>query len=127
MVPFLFLWENVTDEWLVSRTACAFFGGAAFLGVALTTLLVAVPPHGEPTLALRVAWGALGVLGTLGLFFLWSRMWIFWKKYDSSSRWVRRLFFAILLVGLCYGAVLYFLLVFLPFAVRNDFGKKLAS
>jgi putative flippase GtrA len=124
MAPFLVFWENVTDEWLVSRTACALFGGAAFLGVALTTLLVTVPPDGEPTLALRVAWGALGVSGTMGLFFLWSGMWVFWKKCDSSSRWVRRLSFAILVVGLCYGAVVYFLLVFLPFAVRTDFRPK---
>lgn len=123
MIPFSFFWKRVTDEWLVSKSACTLFGLAAVIILAITAIAFAGLPEGEVTPAGNLGFGILGVLGAVGIFFLWGGMWKFWSHLDSSARWVRRVAFAILVVGVWYGAILYFLLVYLPSVCKDGFGR----
>lgn len=124
MVPFSFLWKNITNEWLVSKLACLLFAISALIILAVTVAALTVAPESELTPASRSTWAALGVFGAVGIFFLWGGMWKFWSSCDSSSRWKRRLSFAVLLIGLWYGAIVYFFVVHLPTAIRSDFGRR---
>jgi hypothetical protein len=58
--------------------------------------------------------GIGGVLGAVGVFFLWGGMWRYWIGCDSSFVFARRVWFLALSVGLWYGAILYYVLVYLP-------------
>ncbi|SRR6266568_1988453 len=123
MFPSLF-WRRITDEWLVSKAARVLFGFAAFVSLLLTFAGVFDMPQGELTFFVRLFFGILGVLGTLGAFFLWGGMWRYWMNIDSSSGWLRRVWFAVLLFGVWYGAILYFLVVYLPATVSGSFGRR---
>ncbi len=54
--------------------------------------------------------GAVGAAGTLLLYF---SMWYFLIRVDRSSKWGKRASFLLLLVGLIYGGLIYYLLVYL--------------
>jgi hypothetical protein len=47
-------------------------------------------------------------------------MWHYWGECDSSSPAARRAWFFVLIFGLWYGAVLYYLFVYLPSTLRLD-------
>lgn len=89
------------------------FALSAAIIIGMTLMLVLAPPANPGALG-RVIWGTGGVLFALSMFFLWSGMWRFWTKFDESSRWIRRVSFILLVVGIWYGAVVYYLLVYLP-------------
>jgi hypothetical protein len=105
--------ENVTDEWLVSRKASRLFGAAAMAIALLTPLFLGWVTSEGPGLVRSIYWGILGIAGGLGVFFLWEGMWRYWIRCDPSPRWARRIWFLVLIVGVWWGAVLYYLLVYL--------------
>jgi membrane protease YdiL (CAAX protease family) len=120
MIPRLtYFWDRVGDRWLLSRIACALFIGASILIIVLTSLLALDVPTGSTAWS-KTLWGGVGVLTGLSVFFVWSGMWRFWTKLDNSSRPARRVWFIILLFGLWYGAVLYFLCVYTPYHLRRE-------
>lgn len=67
----------------------------------------------------RLPWGILGVLGPIGLLFLWFGMWRYWVRVDDSNLWAKRAWFVVLLVGFWYGSVLYYLFAYLPQVIRR--------
>jgi hypothetical protein len=106
-------WKRVSDEWIGSMAARLLFGAAAALIVIMTVSLHWAIPQNPGPFA-KLGFGLGGILGGLSVFFLWSGMWRYWIRRDSSSRFVRRIWFVILLVGFWYGAVAYYLCVYLP-------------
>ena len=105
-------WNRIGDRWLVSRYASNMFAAAAIL-IVLVTALLAFNMAQDTGLLSEVFWAIAGVLSGPGAFFIWSGMWRFWSRLDQSSRFARRVWFFMLLIGLWYGAVLYFVLVYM--------------
>jgi hypothetical protein len=106
------LWDLIGDQWLMGKTAPRIFAIAAILTVVVPTL-VAFDVLQDTGALSQVFWAIAGVLTALSIFFLWSGMWRFWRKVDQSSRFARRTWFFVLLFGFWYGAVLYFIFVYL--------------
>jgi hypothetical protein len=116
------LWGYVGDRWLVSRSASTMFAATAILIVSVT-LLLALNVTRDTGPSSDVLWAIAGVLSGLGAFFIWSGMWRFWNRLDQSSRSARRLWFFVLLIGFWYGAILYFVFVYLR-SVRTPLAEK---
>ena len=55
--------------------------------------------------------------------FLYIGMWFYWSNVDSSPKGLKRLWFFVLLFGLWYGGILYFLGVYLPSFRRSSRGQ----
>lgn len=108
------LWKRVDDQWIVGKPARLLLGVAAALILVVTGVLCYLPLPENPTIITRILFGIIGVSGSLSIFFLWSGMWRYWIRYDHSARFTRRIWFVILLVGFCYGAIIYYLCVYLP-------------
>ena len=107
------------DDWLISRLSMKLFFLSALLVIAMTPIFMGVDTT-KMTLLQRLPWGILGVVGPLGLFFLWLGMWRYWVRLDDSKRWVKRVWFVVLLVGFWWGSVLYLFLVYLPRMIRRE-------
>jgi uncharacterized BrkB/YihY/UPF0761 family membrane protein len=107
------------DDWLVSRLSMKLFFLSALLVIAMTPVFMGVIDTNKMTFLQRLPWGILGVVGPLGLFFLWLGMWRYWVRLDDSKRWMKRVSFAVLLIGFWWGSVLYFFLVYLPRMIRR--------
>lgn len=109
------LWRLVSNDWLVGRTASRLFAASSVIALATTpfslglTKIPQVPTLSWTNLFLAIA----GVVGSLSIIFLWTGMWRYWTQCDASSRAVRRIWFFVLLFGLWYGAVLYYLVRYL--------------
>ncbi len=56
---------------------------------------------------------SIGAVGAVGILLLYVSMWYFLIRVDRSSRWSKRVSFLVLLVGLIYGGLIYYLLVYL--------------
>ena len=106
------LWDRIGDRWLVSRYASGMFAVAAIL-IVLVTALLTFNIAQDTGLWSDAFWAIAGVLSGLGAFFIWSGMWRFWSRFDQSSRFARRIWFFVLLIGFWYGAVLYFAIVYI--------------
>ena len=66
-------------------------------------------------------WQALsfaGAAAAVGVVSLLAGMWIYWAKCDDSSKRSRTLWFLALFLGFSYGAIPYYLFVYIP-AVRG--------
>jgi hypothetical protein len=113
MYPGSFIWRWINDKWLMSKAASVFFAGSAFLIVGMTVVVLKDIDTGHLTLASNLLLGAGGVLSAIGAFFLWGGMWRHCRLHNFSSPASRRLWSAILVVGVFYGAVLYYGCVYL--------------
>ena len=112
--PGSFIWNRIRQGWLLTRTAALAFAGFAVVVIAMSYFIFFVQMDREKAgLFSQIVLGSAGVLGSFGFFFLWGGMWKFWMDHDSHSRPIRRIWFAILLLGVCYGAILYYLFVYL--------------
>jgi hypothetical protein len=120
---FSFFWGHISDEWLVSRSALYIFTIAVAISFSIAPVMLGLVKINDFGLLSRIFWGTVGVLGSLGVFFLWSGMWRYWTRIDESSKTGRRFWFCILLVGLWYGAALYYGLVYLPQVKRHWGGR----
>jgi hypothetical protein len=56
---------------------------------------------------------SIGAVGAAGTLLLYVSMWYFLIRVDRSSKWFKRASFLLLLVGLIYGGLIYYLLVYL--------------
>lgn len=106
--------RRFTDEWLVSRQAATLFLVSVPFILALTPFLLGWVTVTNPTIWMNVLGAIIGVAGPIALFFLWLGMWRYWMRLDDSTVVAKRIWFAVLLVGLCYGSILYFFLVYRP-------------
>jgi hypothetical protein len=107
------------DDWLISRLSMKLFFLSALLVIAMTPIFIGVDTT-KMTFLQRLPWGILGVVGPVGLFFLWLGMWRYWVRLDDSRRWVKQVWFVVLLIGFWWGSVLYFFLVYLPRMIRRE-------
>jgi hypothetical protein len=123
MIPlFSSLWDRVGDRWLASKAACVLFALSS-LAVTLMTVAFALELVRDSGPFSETLWGAAGVFAALSVFFLWSGMWRFWTKLDHSSSFARRCWFVVMLIGFWYGAILYFLFVYIPHVGRRSFAQ----
>jgi hypothetical protein len=112
--PGSFIWRRIDDEWLVSRSASAFFALSALIIVGMTVVVFANIESRTLGSVGNTLLGIGGVFAAVSVFFLWGGMWRYWIRCDSSSLAARRVWFLALAVGLWYGAILYYALVYLP-------------
>jgi hypothetical protein len=111
--PGSFIWNRLSDEWLLTTTA-SFLLGAAALIVALVTASMAFVPIDGAGMLTNLFWAVAGVSAGISVFFLWGGMWRYWISVDSSSRTARGIWFAVMTAGVWFGAILYYVCVYLP-------------
>jgi membrane protease YdiL (CAAX protease family) len=107
------------DEWLLSRQAAKLFILAGLLVLAVTPAFLGLMDTANMSAPTKLTWDVLGVVGSLGLFFLWFGMWRYWVKLDTSRRWPKRIWFFVLLVGFWWGSCVYCCFVYLPQVFRK--------
>jgi hypothetical protein len=118
-----FLWRHISDEWITSKTAACMLGASATLSIALTPVFwgdVRIVNYG---LWNRVLWGSVGILTPASIFFNWFGMWRYWARNDTSGTFARRLSFILLIVGVWFGAAIYYAAVYLP-QVRQNWKRQ---
>jgi signal transduction histidine kinase len=91
---------------------------SALLVIAMTFIFSGVDTN-KMTFWQRLPWGILGILIPFGMLFLWLGMWRYWVRIDRSSRWLKRIWFVVLLIGFWWGSVLYYFLAYLPQMIRR--------
>jgi hypothetical protein len=114
MFPGSFFWKRISEDWLQSRTASVLFALSAGMIVGMTGVWFGYVHVSETAPIQNIFLGVAGALSALSIFFLWGGMWSFWLRCDTSRRTVRRLTFLLLAIGIWYGAILYYLLIYLP-------------
>ena len=113
------VWNWFSDDWLITQRAAKLFLVSTLLVLAVTPILLGRINTQTMSFWARLPWGILGVLGSVALFFLWFGMWRYWARVDNSSRWVKRIWFLLLLVGFWWGSCLYCLFLYLPQVFRR--------
>ena len=107
----------LSDDWFSSPIAATFlFIGAIFV-IALTACYNLDLSNLSGWLAnVRDVVGGIAAIEILSLY--WC-MWAYWTRIDDSRRSVKRLWFAILLIGVIWGSALYYFSVYLPQVLRR--------
>ena len=111
--PFGFM-SYFKDEWLVSAQALKLFLVAIPFGLALTPVFLGWIGVTNATDLARLFWGVVGVIGTIGLLFLWLGMWRYWMRLDTSKPAIKRLSFVVLFLGIWYGSMIYYFWIYRP-------------
>lgn len=115
MFPGSFFWKRVNVAWLISPCASTLFACSGLIILVATAF--AIWGHSSYFVALKgplqVCLGLGGAVAACSVFFLWGGMLRYWIECDPSSKAVRRLWFLVLIIGVWYGAILYFLLGYL--------------
>jgi len=118
--PFGF-WNWYTDEWLVSRQAARlFFVAIAFVIAVLPVFLGSIGDPAKMSFPPRLAWAIVGMVAPISIAFLWLGMWRYWVRLDNSGVLAKRIWFVILLFGLCYGSCLYYFFIYRPQVARKE-------
>ena len=106
-------------RFLLSPGAAVFFGLAGVLSVWAIVLRYWATDLHQLTDAQGelLAWG--GATAAVGVLSLLVGMWLFWANCDRSSRTTRRVWFFALLIGFTFGALPYYVFVYIP-AVRRQ-------
>ena len=124
------LWNRVTYRWIVSAPAACLFGFASVLICLVTAFWFgAMTPGDSVSIRQQVLWGSLGVFGPLSIIFLWTgmrRFQEFREVRDPELVGRSKLIRFLLSIGIWYGAMIYYLLVYLP-ARRRSETESLAS
>ncbi len=113
-------WSWFKDTWLVSRQAVRLFFVAVVFVLALIPVFLGLVDPAKMSLAMRLPWTIVGMVGTISLFFLWFGMWRYWMRLDHSRVFAKRLWFVVLLFGLWYGSCLYYFFVYRPQVTRRQ-------
>lgn len=107
------------NDGLLSKPAAWVLGISAALSIVVTPIVFGQIRITNYSTASRLFWAIAGILTPASIFFVWIGMWRYWVYNDQSKLAIRRLSFALLLVGMWYGAALYYLAVYLPQARRR--------
>jgi hypothetical protein len=107
-------WDHVSREWMVSRRAAIAFGLAAGMTCLVTLLLLRIPETSKIGAFGNFLCGTIGILGAVGMFFLWGGMLKFLEMVEQGRGRKSTIWRATLLVGVWNGAVVYYFLVYLP-------------
>jgi amino acid transporter len=120
-LPRSFIWKWLGNEWFVTEKASALFAVSSLLTLVLTVVLyIGVPSSSTLSTASIVLYGVVGFVCPLAMFFLWIGMLRFWTRGEPSNRAARRIWFIVLILGLCYGAILYYAFVYMPTVRRKS-------
>ena len=106
------------NDWLISRLSTALFFVSAVLVIAMTPVFLGLDTT-KMTFWQRLPWGILGIVGPLGIIFLWLGMWRYWVRLDNSKVWIKRISFIVLLLGFWWGSCLYYFFAYLPQVIRR--------
>ena len=108
--------ERFNDQWLRTRPAARLFLASSLLVFAFTISALVSGPIDLNSMNFwqRLPWGILGLTVPPTIFFLYFGMWIYWVRLDDSRTWLKRIWFVLLLIGLCWGSCLYCFCVYLP-------------
>ena len=117
---FLWWWDKFRDEWLTSRRALSFFLLGAVFALAEAPILFGWVHPAEMSFWRRLPWEIIGLLAPLGIVGVYFGMWLYWVRLDGSSRWAKRVWFLILLLGPWYGSCLYCFFVYFPQMLRQQ-------
>jgi len=113
---------------LYNWRAVTFLGISAFLSVGTIVLLWGLKLHlVELSQPERGALSFAGAAGALAIMSLMVGMGLYWAKCDASSRRWKTIWFFALLLGLPYGAVPYYLFVYLPAVMHELHDSKGAA
>ena len=118
-MAFKWFWNRISDEWIVSNPAAVLFGLAAAFTCLLTVFLFSSLPIGDDGIWPQTGWGIVGVLGPLGALFLWAGMRRYQKMRGQSRFGDTRLVRLLMLIGLCWTAVVYYLATLSPETTGN--------
>jgi hypothetical protein len=117
MFGFRWFWDKTSYKWIVGTQAACLFGLASLLVSLVTALCLAGIFHETNAVIPNTIGGVLGVVTALSMFFVWGGM----QKYqemrelrDPEPRTKSRMIRIGLSVGIWYGAIIYYLLVYLP-------------
>lgn len=101
---------------LFAPSAPYLLGVASVLSIWLIILVYFEPS--PATSVGNVFFGVTGAAAAVGFFALLVPMWFFWLRCDHQPRWRKAVWFFLLLFGVSFGAIPYYLAVYLP-AVRK--------
>ena|SRR5712692_4691019 len=106
------------DQWLVSRQAAALFFLCTICVVRITPVFWGfdTPRNWFWT---KTSPDILGALAAIGSLLLWLGMWRHWVRIDNSRRWMKRIWFVVLLIGFSWGSCLYYFFGYLPQFLRR--------
>ena len=114
MIPGSFFFRRCSDQWLVSKTASKWFAASSLIViVVMTPIGFGYWDHPGASPVRDVIDGVLGIAGGVSSLLLWGGMWRYWARIDASSRAVKTAWFVVLLLSVWYGAILYYLAVYL--------------
>ena len=108
------------DDWLVTKQAAKVFFACTIVSIALTPIFFGWANVNKLSAVSQGFWAVVGVVGTVGLLFLWLGMWRYWIRIDESRPILKRFWFVVMLLGACFGSCLYFYLVYLPQIIRKQ-------
>jgi len=117
------IWNRFTDDWFHSKTAMALFAIAATIAVLGFAFGELGPKQVSISSALtaQVAASLVAVVFALSSLAIIVGMFRYWAKFDRSSRMVRRVWFAVMILGLAglgFGCAVYCMAVYLPQTLR---------
>lgn len=113
--------DSEAERLLLNRKAAVILGIAGFLSAGTFILLYLEPNIAGMSLSAREAFDYAGAAMAIAVLCFLVGMWLFWLKCDLSPRRSRRIWFLALFV--MYGAVPYYIFVYLPAlrrALRGD-------
>jgi drug/metabolite transporter (DMT)-like permease len=116
--PGSFIWRHISDKWLMSKIASVLFAISSIVIAGMTAVLGSDVQIQNTGAFSAFFWAVAGSLCGVSIFFLWGGMWRYWMLGKPSNRIARRIWFALLVVGVWYGALLYYALVYMP-AIRK--------
>ena len=118
-----FVWKWLGNDWFATEKASVLFAVSSLLTLLLTAVLfIGIPSPSTLSTVSVVLFGVAGFVCPFAMFFLWGGMLRYWTRGEPSNRTARRVWFIVLILGLCYGAILYYLFVYMP-TVRRKSGE----
>ena len=132
--PFGFV-NAFDDSWIVTPRATKLFFASTIIALALIPmyLMYFIPetlvpaylaPNAQVPSWMIVPYGALTLTIVLALFFIWGGMLRYWSHLDRSGKWMKRLWLAVLVLGVWWGACLYYYVVYLPQVQRRPMKQE---
>jgi hypothetical protein len=107
-------WDGVSREWMTGRQAALVFGLAVAMTCLITCMVFGLFDVFSTRGFSRFLWNAIGIIGVFSAFSLWGAMQRFHGFWEESTgrrlAWMRLL----LTYGMWYGAIVYFLFVYMP-------------
>ncbi len=116
------LWDVLDlfpDDWLVTRRAGKLFLSSAIFMLLLTAFFLSSFTALHFSSWAKLSLDLVGMVGVFSSLFLWLGMLRYWIQIDGSPKWAKRLTLVVMVLGLWYGACLYFFIVYFPQVFRK--------